>query len=1576
MKKLIVHFTILLSAGIAQVFAQPVLYGLTSQGGESIGTISKFETVNNNLSSVYNFPSGPRSPESNDLTQAANGKLYGMTQNGGSGGVGTIFSFEPGTNTLTKLIDFNFINGSNPSGSLVQASDGKLYGMTQSGGSNGYGTIFSFDPGTNSYTKLHDFNNINGPGPESNLVQASDGKLYGTTYQGGSSDYGTIFSFDPSTNTHTKLHDFNNINGRYPNSSLVQANDGKLYGMTLVGGSSDEGTIFSFDPIANTHTKLLDFHKAIGYEPQGSLMQASDGKIYGMTSKGGVGNLGTIFYYDLSANVHTKLFDFYFANGSLPFGGSPYGSLVQASDGKLYGLTSYGGSIGYGIIFSFDPNTNTPTDLQDFDGTNGDSPLGSLMQFSDSKLYGMTSRGGISGLGTIFSFDPVTNTHSKLHDFSNTNGSYPVGSQVQASDGKLYGVTQSGGSSNYGTIFSFDPVTNTQSKLHDFNNINGSSPSGSMVLASDGKLYGVTAGGGTSNYGTIFSFDPGSHAHTKLFDINVITDRNPSGSLVQASDGKLYGLTSGVGRSSQGTIFSFDPVTNTQTKLHDFDNTNGSKPNGNLVQASDSKLYGLTQQGGSRGAGTIFSFDPSTNTHANLHDFDGGNSANPYGSLMQASDGKLYGMTQGSGSGYGTIFSFDLVTKTHTKLYDFDGTIGVNPVGSLIQASDGKLYGMTRKGGSSDYGTIFSFEPGTNTHTKLQDFNYTNGSTPTFGALIEIISSITSDNSFFRSRQSGNWTDPTTWEFSTDSIVWVAANRHPVLNDTTIVIRDGHELSYNLFDPSNNRIDDIIVNSGGVLNVFKGYGMVFPNSIKTRPVIEINGTLNIDSGSIQNQSNRRVLLNGVCNMTEGFIITTLQPSTGGLYISQSGILNLSGSNSKALYFPVNYGTVNWNEGNIATNLSRPKNYGLWIDRSNGFINAKGLVFENYGTYIKQGNNSQLTPSNARILNDGIIKGYGIMDLGLGSTTLNLNRIAPGDSIGKLTLKFKDTMSMGELNIQLGDATGPGSGHDILTFYGNLTLSGTLNVEELNSLPEGNYTIVRKDSGSLSGTFATTNLPANYSLQYFTDSVVLVKIQSVPPKNISITNPTAITEGNSGSKELKFVLRLNQVSTGTVKVNYTTADSTATAGEDYTAISGTIAIPAGTLTDTIRVPILGDKLVEPFERIKVLLSNPVNGIITTGLAIGTINNDDALPALSITNYTLSEGTTRDSLLQVQVRLSASYPLPVTVNYATQDSTATDGIDYSGAIGTLTFQPGDTLEFIPVLIKADGIDEGNEILHINLSAVSNATLAATTRGRITINDDDNIPVITLGNVSITEGNTTDTLLQVKVRLSRSYILPVTINYSTFDSTATQGNDYTGGSGTLTFQPGDTLEYIPVLIKGDRIDEPNEIINIAYSNPDNGVLPTTVSRVTITDNDLLPAVTFTNLTITEGNNDLFNTATVTVRLNRSYPLPVSVNYTLLDSTAVNGSDYQSVQGTLNFAAEDTLENISFPVLGDRVVETSEIIKLIFSSPVNATATAVPYRITIGNDDSYPAVSVTAPIVTEGDAGLSKPGADGEVE
>ena len=116
------------------------------------------------------------------------------------------------------------------------------------------------------------------------------------TVYGGSSGDGVIFSFDPSASTYTKLKDFDKTNGANPYGSLMQASNGKLYGMTSGGGSSNHGVIFSFDPSSSTYTKLMDFDSSNGAKPYGSLMQASDGKLYGMTTPGRKQQLWCYFF--------------------------------------------------------------------------------------------------------------------------------------------------------------------------------------------------------------------------------------------------------------------------------------------------------------------------------------------------------------------------------------------------------------------------------------------------------------------------------------------------------------------------------------------------------------------------------------------------------------------------------------------------------------------------------------------------------------------------------------------------------------------------------------------------------------------------------------------------------------------------------------------------------------------------------------------------------------------------------------------------------------------------------------------------------------------------------------------------------------------------------------------------------------------------------------------------------------------------------------------------------------------------------------------------------------------------------
>ena len=246
-------------------------------------------------------------------------------------------------------------------------------------------------------------------------AQAQTKELWGLTKTDGPSGGGLIFKTDGSGNNQTVQQSFYGYNGSSPSGSLLQASDGRLYGMTPAGGANDTGIIFQFDPANNTYTKKVDFGDGLaGFRPHGSLMQASDGKLYGMTLAGGANNLGVIFQFDPATNTYTKKFDFTNAGGN-----TPHGILLQASDGMLYGMTSIGGGNNLGVIFQYDPATNIYTKEFDFAGaTNGSHPKGSLIQASDGKLYGMTSDGGANNLGVMFQFDPATTTYVKKLDFA------------------------------------------------------------------------------------------------------------------------------------------------------------------------------------------------------------------------------------------------------------------------------------------------------------------------------------------------------------------------------------------------------------------------------------------------------------------------------------------------------------------------------------------------------------------------------------------------------------------------------------------------------------------------------------------------------------------------------------------------------------------------------------------------------------------------------------------------------------------------------------------------------------------------------------------------------------------------------------------------------------------------------------------------------------------------------------------------------------------------------------------------------------------------------------------------------
>ena len=322
--------------------------------------------------------------------------LLGMTSSGGEGGGGTVFSAAPDGSGLTVLWDFDAL-GASPSGPLIEGTDRRFYGMTFSSGLFNAGLIYGINADGTGFEKLYDFNFAEGSRPRGSLVLGSDGMFYGTTSSGGSAFAGVIFRINQDGSGFEKLHDFDQTNGRFPWGSLFQGSDGKLYGMTSLGGLLGHGVIFGINTDGTGFEKLHDFDDTNGRDPRSALVEGNDGLLYGTTWRGGASNHGVIFRIGADGAGFEKLHDFDGTNGQ-----SPWGSLILGSDGKFYGMATYGGSSFDGAIFRINGDGTGFEKLHDFNGADGSSPFGAPVQGNDGMLYGMTQEGGSLGYGVIF----------------------------------------------------------------------------------------------------------------------------------------------------------------------------------------------------------------------------------------------------------------------------------------------------------------------------------------------------------------------------------------------------------------------------------------------------------------------------------------------------------------------------------------------------------------------------------------------------------------------------------------------------------------------------------------------------------------------------------------------------------------------------------------------------------------------------------------------------------------------------------------------------------------------------------------------------------------------------------------------------------------------------------------------------------------------------------------------------------------------------------------------------------------------------------------------------------------------
>lgn len=592
----------------------------------------------------------------------------------------------------------------------IEPVTGLLYGMASLGGDYDHGVIWEYDIINKAYEIRHSFDSSStGKNPNGSLVLASDGKLYGMTKNGGANNKGVIFQYDLSTHDVVKLFDFGSVNGEEPKGSLIQGTDGKLYGMTSAGGLNSKGTIFNYDLSTGIFSKLMDFDGANnGSSPEGDLFQASDGIMYAFTRTGGASNYGVMFSFDPVSSTYTKIMDLVYATAG------PNGSFMQSNtDGQLYGLAR-------NRLIKYDLSTGTMqliTSSYELSGTPAQNAYGEILFYSSQVTGNMYQTGSICKFTTFI--QPLAYFASGIGQTNDGCGSYLCNGLLLASDNRLYGVTKMDSDYHGGALFSYQGYGTQLRAEVKFSVQSQVGSSTSNLVQVDRKLYGIGSGG-KYNDGTIYRYDIDTDSLEVMVDFNIWTSYvNPGMNQIEKSfilhpNGKLYTTYNNVNPLDL-FLLEYTPGSNTYTNVYNFPtNTNTMvSTNTELIVGDDGLIYGVSNFGGANGYGTLFSFDVTTGTYTLLHSFDAYDGFPYKHAVTQASNGKLYGITPGDVNGAdGYIYSFDLTTNTFEEIYTLNSFSYA--MGPFVEGPGGNLYTSFRDGGQNYDGAIVSLNPATN----------------------------------------------------------------------------------------------------------------------------------------------------------------------------------------------------------------------------------------------------------------------------------------------------------------------------------------------------------------------------------------------------------------------------------------------------------------------------------------------------------------------------------------------------------------------------------------------------------------------------------------------------------------------------------------------------------------------------------------------------------------------------------------------------------------------------------------------------------------------------------------------
>lgn len=440
-------------------------------------------------------------------------------------------------------------------------------------------------------------------------------------------------------------------------------------------------------------------------------------------------------------------------------------------------------------------------------------------------------------------------------------------------------------------------------------------------------------------------------------------------------------------------------------------------------------------------------------------------------------------------------------------------------------------------------------------------------------------------------------------------------------------------------------------------------------------------------------------------------------------------------------------------------------------------------------------------------------------------------------------------------------------------------------------------------------------------------------------SFSVGDATA-REGQSAAFTVTLSAPLEEPAT----VKYATSEGSATSPADYQAASGILTFVAGETVKQVAVSLKADTAAEVNENFGLNLSNPTGAKILDGVGIGTITDDD-VPALTIANATVTEGNAGMVNAVFTVTLSGTSSEAVSFDYATANGSAAAPADFQASNGSLSFAPGETVKQVVVQVVSDTVSEFNETFGVNVSNLTGATISdGVALGTIT---DDDTPTISVANATATEGNSGTTNALFAVTLSSMSSQIVSMSYATANGSATAPSDYQSASGTLTFNPGETVQQIMVPVVGDTSIETTESFSLNLTAPVNATLADATAQGTITDNDTV-TITIGAATVTETNTGTNRDAVFTITLSAASGSTVTVDFASANGSATAPADYLATSGTLTFAPGEVSKQIAVSVVGDNAVEANETFSVNLANPTNAAIAGSGFGLgTITNND-----------------------------